>query len=232
MILRDLDANAGDSDELTAISADARATLVAERRVIAVVGDYSAGKSTLIKRLLIENGQEVPQSLQVSGSPKTTQAADYPWGPFVLRDPLDSSPGILRTTPEPTRPQPRRSLCWRSSTRTRSSGTPPRCAPFLTTRTPTAASHDGCILGEPKRRIGDRPARLARRVCPGKRSEGARAHVCSGFSGSAPRRVVRVVLGRGSPSCSPRTASEPRSRRFDQLGWHLTTVSGHPGSHA
>jgi predicted GTPase len=49
-------------------------------------GDYSAGKSSFIKRLLVDDGQPVPEDLSVRGDPTTVQAAAYPWQDVLLVD--------------------------------------------------------------------------------------------------------------------------------------------------
>lgn len=51
-----------------------------------VVGDYNAGKSSLIRRLLADAGQEVPQDLAVGAAPTTTHAREYTWEGLLLVD--------------------------------------------------------------------------------------------------------------------------------------------------
>ena len=46
---------------------------------IVVAGDYSAGKSSFIKRLLVDSGVEVPESLGVAAQPKTSAAVGFRW---------------------------------------------------------------------------------------------------------------------------------------------------------
>lgn len=61
-----------------------------DRPVVAVYGAYDAGKSTLIKRLLVEAGQPVPPWLTISARPETFEANDVEAFGCVLRD----TPGI------------------------------------------------------------------------------------------------------------------------------------------
>jgi hypothetical protein len=60
------------------------------RPVVAVYGAYDAGKSTLVKRLLVEAGQSVPSWLTISARPETFEANDVEAFGCVLRD----TPGI------------------------------------------------------------------------------------------------------------------------------------------
>ena len=60
------------------------------RPVVAVYGAYDAGKSTLVKRLLVEAGQPVPSWLTISARPETFEANDVEAFGCVLRD----TPGI------------------------------------------------------------------------------------------------------------------------------------------
>ncbi|MGH3922335.1 MAG: hypothetical protein ACRDTT_05615, partial [Pseudonocardiaceae bacterium] len=48
----------------------------AQREVVALLyGPYDAGKSTLLKRLLVENGTPVPGWLTISGRPETFETS-------------------------------------------------------------------------------------------------------------------------------------------------------------
>ena len=59
---------------------DELAELAAERRPrVVVYGDYNAGKSSLIKRLLVDDGQPAPADLTVRGAPETAQVRTYDW---------------------------------------------------------------------------------------------------------------------------------------------------------
>ncbi len=53
---------------------------------IHVCGDYSAGKSSFIKRLLVDAGLPVPDSLHVRGDPTTEAVRSYPWRDTFLVD--------------------------------------------------------------------------------------------------------------------------------------------------
>lgn len=61
-----------------------------DRPVVAVYGAYDAGKSTLVKRLLVEAGQPVPSWLTITARPETFEANDVEAFGCVLRD----TPGI------------------------------------------------------------------------------------------------------------------------------------------
>lgn len=55
-----------------------------------VFGDYNAGKSSFIKRLLIEAGVALPDTLAVRADPTTSSVAAYPWEGVLLVD----TPGL------------------------------------------------------------------------------------------------------------------------------------------
>jgi|GEM_PF-3028506 len=61
-----------------------------DRPVVAIYGAYDAGKSTLVKRLLVEAHQPVPSWLTISARPETFEANDVEAFGCVLRD----TPGI------------------------------------------------------------------------------------------------------------------------------------------
>jgi len=69
--------------ELQEIAADGRPR-------IHLVGDYNAGKSSFIKRLLLDAGSEVPPSLEIRANPTTDRAREYDWDGVRLID----SPGF------------------------------------------------------------------------------------------------------------------------------------------
>lgn len=62
----------------------------AGRPRVVVVGDYSSGKSSMIKRLLLDEGQPAPPSLNVRADPTTSAAESYPWHEIDLVD----TPGL------------------------------------------------------------------------------------------------------------------------------------------
>lgn len=73
--------------------------LAAERSPSVVVfGDYNAGKSSFIARLLVEDGRPVPPTLRVRARPETTQVDRYPWAGLTLVD----TPGLQSGRPEHT----------------------------------------------------------------------------------------------------------------------------------
>lgn len=73
----------GDLKELEALAASRLPRLH-------VFGDYNAGKSSLIKRLLIESRAVLPDTLEVRADPTTSTVVAYPWEGVLLVD----SPGL------------------------------------------------------------------------------------------------------------------------------------------
>lgn len=69
--------------ELEEIAADGRPR-------IHLVGDYNAGKSSFIKRLLLDSGSPVPSDLEIRANPTTDRAREYDWDGIQLID----SPGF------------------------------------------------------------------------------------------------------------------------------------------
>lgn len=69
--------------ELENIAADGRPR-------IHLVGDYNAGKSSFIKRLLLDAGSPVPEDLEIRANPTTDRAREYDWDGVCLID----SPGF------------------------------------------------------------------------------------------------------------------------------------------
>lgn len=67
----------------------AQAMLDRPPRVV-LLGDYSTGKSSLIKRLLAEVGVPAPKNLRVAGKPTTAKETSYQWQGLQLVD----SPGL------------------------------------------------------------------------------------------------------------------------------------------
>lgn len=57
---------------------------------VLVYGDYNVGKSSLVRRLLVDEGEPVPALPTVRGLPETHDVTDYPWGRYVLID----TPGL------------------------------------------------------------------------------------------------------------------------------------------
>ena len=56
------------------------------RQRIAVVGDYSSGKSSFIRRLLVDTGSPVPEQLEVGARPRTAVMTAYPWSEGEIID--------------------------------------------------------------------------------------------------------------------------------------------------
>lgn len=73
--------------------------IAADRRPrIHLVGDYNAGKSSFIKRLLLEAGSVAPPSLNIGANPTTDQARYYSWEGFCLVDNPGFQSGHLEHT--------------------------------------------------------------------------------------------------------------------------------------
>lgn len=65
---------------------EAARALMTERPAVVVMGDYSAGKTSLIKRLLAEAGAPTPPALRVAAGPATGTTRSYAFGPIELVD--------------------------------------------------------------------------------------------------------------------------------------------------
>jgi predicted GTPase len=71
--------------------------LAADPRLrIAVIGDYNAGKTSLLRRLFAEAGLPVPAGLTVDSVPETAEVHAYPWADVLLLD----TPGLHSGIPE------------------------------------------------------------------------------------------------------------------------------------
>ena len=80
---------AAETPGLTEVVALARARLD-EAPAVVFVGDYSAGKTSLVKRLLVEAGSRPPDDLVVGAAPTTSAIHEYPWHHLSLVD----TPGL------------------------------------------------------------------------------------------------------------------------------------------
>ena len=58
-----------------------------------MVGDYSAGKTSFIKRLLVDAGSPIPETLEVGANPTTDTPREYDWDGITLID----NPGFQST---------------------------------------------------------------------------------------------------------------------------------------
>ena len=76
---------AGDTDAVDALS-EIEAIAASGRPRIHLVGDYSAGKTSFIKRLLIDAGSPVPETLEVRADPTTDSPREYHWDGITLID--------------------------------------------------------------------------------------------------------------------------------------------------
>lgn len=60
--------------------------LLDQRPSVVIVGDYSSGKTSLIKRLLVEAGSNSPSGLSVDARPTTARVERYRLGPYEFVD--------------------------------------------------------------------------------------------------------------------------------------------------
>jgi hypothetical protein len=89
--------------ELQRIADDGRPRIV-------FCGDYSAGKSSFIKRLLMDVGQAVPEGLTVRADPTTVRSSEFEWQGFVLVDTPGFQSGRAEHAEEAMRAVPDASL--------------------------------------------------------------------------------------------------------------------------
>lgn len=83
-----------DDDELAGpVLTELRALEARGRPRLHLVGDYNAGKSSFIKRLLLDAGQPVPPELRVRANPTTDREHVHEWGAIDLVD----TPGFQST---------------------------------------------------------------------------------------------------------------------------------------
>jgi len=87
--LRALEREIEPSGAVPRIAARARETSQRPPAIV-LLGDYSAGKSSLLKRLIIETNSPLPEELAVGGAPTTGTALRYPWLHLELLD----TPGL------------------------------------------------------------------------------------------------------------------------------------------
>ena len=92
-----LDGLADDKDALDALAPVMTLVNDAPPRIV-LAGDYSTGKSSFIKRLLVDSGLEVPDRFEVAAQPKTATAGSVRWGDWELVD----TPGFQSSHPEHT----------------------------------------------------------------------------------------------------------------------------------
>lgn len=96
-------------DRITAVTAMVRTTPAYEgtdesprvdrgdlRPKIVFIGDYSSGKSSLIKRILVESGHPIPDIMRVHGGPSTGALEEYHVGNVCLVD----TPGFQSSNPD------------------------------------------------------------------------------------------------------------------------------------
>jgi predicted GTPase len=97
------------ADDSVALEAFRELKEIAEngRPRIHLIGDYNAGKSSFIKRLLLDSGSPVPPDLEIRANPTTDRACKYDWDGIQLIDSLGFQSGeashtehALRTFPD------------------------------------------------------------------------------------------------------------------------------------
>ena len=86
-------ATLGDDEVAGPVLTELRALEARGRPRIHLVGDYNAGKSSFIKRLLLDAGQAVPRELRVRANPTTDREHVHEWGAIDLVD----TPGFQST---------------------------------------------------------------------------------------------------------------------------------------
>ncbi|MBO3743229.1 GTPase [Actinoplanes flavus] len=55
-----------------------------------VLGDYNSGKSSLVRRIMVDSGREAPAAIDIRATPATVSTTRYPFGGFDLVD----TPGL------------------------------------------------------------------------------------------------------------------------------------------
>lgn len=73
-------------DDEGRIDVQAAQAVMTDRPTVVVMGDYSAGKTSLIKRLLAEAGAPTPSDLHVAAGPATGTTRSYAFGSLELVD--------------------------------------------------------------------------------------------------------------------------------------------------
>ena len=73
---------------------------------VLVYGDYDSGKSSFIRRLLVDDREPVPPTLTVSARPETQDVHEYRWGEFRLIDTPGLQSGTARHDDEAQRSLP------------------------------------------------------------------------------------------------------------------------------
>jgi predicted GTPase len=88
--LQTAEAALGDDADARPVLLQARGFADLDRARVAVVGDYSAGKTTFLRRLLAEDYRRIPEELRTGGAATTAIAAEYGWMGVSLVD----TPGL------------------------------------------------------------------------------------------------------------------------------------------
>jgi len=73
-------------DGLTETFTDLDNIIHGNRPRVHLIGDYNTGKTSFIKRLLIESGQPLPNNLMVGGNPTTAEVGEFEWEGTSLVD--------------------------------------------------------------------------------------------------------------------------------------------------
>lgn len=84
-----------DDEAAVAAPGDVRALLGAGRPRLVVAGDYNAGKSSFVKRLLLDADVAPPDGLSIAARPETDAASTYAWEAWDVVD----TPGFQSSDP-------------------------------------------------------------------------------------------------------------------------------------
>lgn len=79
-------ANSAHLDEVATSEVTIAQSLIRNPPVLVVIGDYSSGKTSLVKRMLADSESATPDGLAVAAQPATSEARRYGFGPWELVD--------------------------------------------------------------------------------------------------------------------------------------------------
>lgn len=96
---------AGDEEALSTL-AELKRIVDAGKPRLHIIGDYNAGKTSFIKRLLIDSGGDVPSTLEVRADPTTVLAKEYEWNDMTIVDTPGFQSGDTSHTEEAYRALP------------------------------------------------------------------------------------------------------------------------------
>jgi predicted GTPase len=84
--LAEVENDLGDQADFAEALGEIRALASARMPRVVVCGDYDTGKSSFIRRLLVDGGYQVPPGLAIRGDPTTSTAVTYEWRDILLVD--------------------------------------------------------------------------------------------------------------------------------------------------